>query len=106
MAPANVKRRRLVQSEDFLGNLLEELPTIVKSLEFRCPFKCSAEYLFDLMNPLNMKPTSADSQVSTHNGETGLPATNEAMRIIVHSKNKVMSIHICITCLSQASEEC
>jgi len=52
------------------------------------------------MNPLNRKPTPACSQVSTHNGKTGLPTTNEAIRILVHSKNKVMSIHICISCLS------
>lgn len=53
---------------------------------------CSAEYLFDLMKCLNMKPTSAGSKVSTCNGKTGLPTTNEAIRILVHSKNKVMSI--------------
>lgn len=53
---------------------------------------CSAEYLFDLMNRWNMKPTSAGLRVSTRNGKTGLPTTNEAIRIHVHSKNKVMSI--------------
>lgn len=61
---------------------------------------CSAEYLFDLMNRLDMKPTSAGSQVSTRNGKTGLLTTNEAIRILVHSKNKVMSITTYVLCVS------
>ncbi len=61
-----------------------QMPFLVKMV-------CSAEYLFDLMNRWNMKPTSAGWRVLTRNGKTGLPTTNEAIRILVHSKNKVMS---------------